>query len=195
MSEMQTEQAPPRGGVLTRRVGPLALWVWLVIITAAGLGYYLWKGKSSSTAAGADTSGTGSETSSSDVPDYVSQTTINLTEPAEPEQPGSPGNTGTPPPPPPPKGTKPPVKKPTAPGKKQPPVKKPATTTGKQPPIFSNSYTVKAGDTLDKLAAKFKVTRVELAHANGLGTGAGLRTGQILKVPGPLKPRSQGGPG
>lgn len=189
MSEMQAEAPSGGGGILTRRVGPLAVWAWLLIITVAGGAYYLWKSRSSSSSS-STTSGTGTETPSSSVPDYVSQTTVNLTEPAEPSQPASPGNTAPPPAAPPPAG-----KTPGPPSKNPGPVKKPATTTSKQPPIFSNTYTVKPGDTLDKLAAKFKVSRVELAHANGLGTGAGLKTGQELKVPGPLKPRSKGGPG
>jgi LysM repeat protein len=52
-------------------------------------------------------------------------------------------------------------------------------------PIFNATYTVKAGETLAKLAARYKITVEQLAHANGLGTGAGLRTGQTLKVPSP----------
>ena len=35
------------------------------------------------------------------------------------------------------------------------------------------------------IGKKYGITRVELAHANGLGTGAGLRTGQRLRVPSP----------
>jgi len=46
-------------------------------------------------------------------------------------------------------------------------------------------YKVQKGETLDSLAKKFGISRVDLAHANGLGTGAGLRTGQTLKVPAP----------
>jgi LysM repeat protein len=56
---------------------------------------------------------------------------------------------------------------------------------GGQPPIFNATYVVKKGQTLDSVAKQFKISRVELAHANGLGTGAGLRTGQKLKVPSP----------
>ncbi len=186
MSETAPEPSGGNGGMLGRKFGPLPVWGWLLIITGIGLGWYLLTRKTSSSA-----TGTGSSTPASDVPDYVSQTTVNVTEPAEPAPPSRPG----PPPPPPERGRG----KPGSPGKNgKPPVKaspKPAAKTASQPPIFSNSYTVKPGDTLDKLAEKFGVTRVELAHANGLGTGAGLRTGQVLKVPGPLKPRSEGGPG
>ena len=76
------------------------------------------------------------------------------------------------------------------------PVNKPAAKTGSsQPPLLSGTYKVKPGDTLASLAKKFGISRVELAHGNGLGTGAGLKTGQVLKVPGPLKTRAQGGAG
>lgn len=59
-------------------------------------------------------------------------------------------------------------------------------------------YTVKKGDTLASIAAKFGISVATLAHANvyvagevpgnakvgqTLGTGAGLKTGQVLKVP------------
>lgn len=80
------------------------------------------------------------------------------------------------------------------PGKK--PGKKPKQNRqNSQPPIMSDTYTVKPGQSLLQIAKMFHISRVELAHANGLGTGAGLRTGQKLKVPGPLRTRAQGGPG
>ena len=59
-------------------------------------------------------------------------------------------------------------------------------------------YTVQAGDTLASIAKKFGITVATLAHANvyvkgevagnkkvgqPLGTGAGLLTGQVLKIP------------
>lgn len=60
-----------------------------------------------------------------------------------------------------------------------------------------SSYTVKAGESLASIAAKFGISVAQLAHANvyvsgeagknkvgqRLGTGAGLKTGQVLKVP------------
>ena len=61
----------------------------------------------------------------------------------------------------------------------------PAPVPTAQVPIFNSVYKVQAGETLDSLAAKLGISRVDLAHANGLGTGAGLRTGQTLKVPSP----------
>ena len=54
-----------------------------------------------------------------------------------------------------------------------------------QPPIFNKTYIVKKGETLNSIAKQLGISRVDLAHANGLGTGAGLRTGQTLKVPSP----------
>lgn len=41
--------------------------------------------------------------------------------------------------------------------------------------------TVEAGQTLDSLAAKLEVSRENLAYWNGIGTGAGLRAGQVLR--------------
>jgi LysM repeat protein len=67
----------------------------------------------------------------------------------------------------------------------KPPGTRPAVPAAHQPPIFNATYIVRKGETLNSIAAKFRITRVELAHANGLGTGAGLRTGQRLKVPQP----------
>lgn len=77
-----------------------------------------------------------------------------------------------------------------------------ATKAGSTPtppkPASSQSYTVKAGDTLASVAAKFGISIATLAHANTyvpgevagnakvgqtLGTGAGLKTGQVLTVP------------
>ena len=89
---------------------------------------------------------------------------------------------------------------PTGSGSKAPPPrppqpKPPVRRKKAQPPLMSGSYTVKPGDSLASVAKRYKISRVELAHANGLGTGAGLREGSKLHVPGPLRTRAQGGPG
>jgi LysM repeat protein len=61
----------------------------------------------------------------------------------------------------------------------------------------SSTYTVKAGETLASIAAKYGISVATLAHNNvyvageaagktpgtKLGTGAGLKTGQVLKIP------------
>jgi LysM repeat protein len=179
------------GGTLGRKLGPLPVWAWLLILTGLAVGYWLLKGKgsSSSSSTGTDT-GT---TPAGDVPDYVSQTTVNVSTPAEPGQTGT-GSGATSAPPATTTAGKPPVS--TTPVKATPAPKAPAAkTTSKQPPVLSKKYTVKAGDTLDSLAKKFGISRVDLAHANGLGTGAGLKTGEQLNVPGPVVNTSAGGRG
>jgi LysM repeat protein len=69
--------------------------------------------------------------------------------------------------------------------------------TSTLPVATSSKYTVKAGDTLASLSSKFGISIGTLAHANTyvkgeaaaskvgqqLGTGAGLKTGQVLTVP------------
>jgi len=46
------------------------------------------------------------------------------------------------------------------------------------------SYKVRRGDSLYRVAQKFKVSRTALAQANGISRNAGLRRGQRLKIPG-----------
>lgn len=72
-----------------------------------------------------------------------------------------------------------------------------STKTSALPVATSSKYTVKAGDTLASLSSKFGISIGTLAHANTyvkgeasaskvgqtLGTGAGLKTGQVLTVP------------
>lgn len=52
-------------------------------------------------------------------------------------------------------------------------------------PVSSVEYTVKANDTLRALSVEFLGTRnrAELAHANNMGTGHGLRAGSAIDVP------------
>lgn len=71
------------------------------------------------------------------------------------------------------------------------------TTTVTKPATAYSTYTVKAGDTLASLASRYGISIGTLAHANTyvkgeaaaskvgqqLGTGAGLKTGQVLKIP------------
>ena len=80
-------------------------------------------------------------------------------------------------------GTTNPIVTPSLPQTPKPVTPKPGGS--QQPPIFNATYTVLKGETLASVAKKYGISRVELAHANGLGTGAGLRTGQKLKVPSP----------
>lgn len=178
--------APPRapsrsssgggGNVLTHRLGPLPTWVWIAIAAALIIAYSWWKSKSADTASSANTAS--SSTPADQVPQFVNQTYTTVTPPsvnvttgaAAPATPATPAAPATPAPTPAPVKTVAP--KPVAP--------KPA-----QPPIFNKTYTVKKGETLNSIAKSLGISRVDLAHANGLGTGAGLRTGQTLKVPSP----------
>ena len=78
------------------------------------------------------------------------------------------------------------------------PVPKNTGSPGTKPMTASGSYTVRAGDTLASVAARYGISIATLAHANKyvpgevagnakvgqpLGTGAGLRTGQVLTIP------------
>ena len=182
MSEAPPEtRAPSRsssgsgGNVLTHRLGPLPTWVWIAIAAALIIAYSWWKSKSANAASSANTSA--SSTPADQVPQFVNQTYTTVTPPPA----NVTVNNTTPAPAP--------VTQPTAPGpvqtgtpsKEPPPSRAPAT----QPPIFNKTYIVKKGETLNSIAKSLHISRVDLAHANGLGTGAGLRTGQTLKVPSP----------
>jgi LysM repeat protein len=72
------------------------------------------------------------------------------------------------------------------------------TSTAPASAAWTNTYVVKAGDTLASIAAKYGISVATLAQNNvyvsgevpgnkkvgqTLGTGAGLKTGQVLKVP------------
>ena len=181
--------AQPSGGgnVLTQKLGPLATWVWLLIATIAIVIYYLiakYRAGKSGTTTATGQAAPGQTAGVQDVPDIILQNytqqeanpTVNVPAPA-----GS-----TPPPQPAPTPAPPPVQPGGPPQQvKPPPVSTPPKPKPSQPPIFNSTYTVRAGDTLNSLSSRLGISRVELAHANGLGTGAGLRTGQKLKVPAP----------
>jgi len=152
------------------------MWVWLV--TGGGL-ILVWSVyKSRTSGKQQDTTAAADSTSAADVPQIVNQTYTTVQAPSvqEEPEPSEPARPGVPPPKP-PFRVFPPVVKPTS--------RRPGIPVAHQPPIFNAVYIVRKGETLNSVAAKFRITRVELAHANGLGTGAGLRTGQKLRVPQP----------
>ena len=176
----ETEAAAPRksgggGNPITRKIGPLPMWAWLAIFTVVIFVYAYIKKKSSAatastTAASTTAANTPGGVDASLVPQFVNQTytqvtppespTINVTVPtAAATTPATAATTAT---------------TPTAAG-----------SSSTQPPIMNGKYVVKAGQTLAQVAAQYGISRVTLAHANGLGTGAGLRTGQVLNVPSP----------
>src|SRR5215472_18039284 len=172
MSEPAPERARGGGNVFTHKLGPLPMLIWVVIVA-----WSLYRSRTSKQAA--DTTGTG--TPASDVPQFVNQTYTTVQapsvqseqpEPAEPAEPPAGGG-----------GFHPPVHLPPSAIPK--PAPRPAVPVAHQPPIFNSTYIVRRGDTLNSVASRFRITRVELAHANGLGTGAGLRTGERIKVSAP----------
>ncbi len=65
-----------------------------------------------------------------------------------------------------------------------PPVSTPTTTTPPPPATTTTvTYTVVAGDTLYKIAAKFHTTVAAIASANGITNANLIRVGQKLKIP------------
>lgn len=180
MSEQAPERAPARakgGNVFTHRIGPLPMWIWVALAGGVIVAWSFYKSKTS-----AASTSTASGVPASDVPQFVNQTyttvsppnvTVDNTPDTDESPPAIKGNTA-------PSG-------PAIPSNYHPPIHNPPAPRpgGKQPPIFNATYMVRKGDTLNSVAKRFGITRVELAHANGLGTGAGLRTGQRIKVPQP----------
>jgi len=174
------------GNVFTNKIGPLPMIAWVGIIGAVIIGWAYLKNRGSSSQAAA---GDGS-TPASDVPQFVNQTYTTVTAPTV-EQPQTQtgtipvggGDGGPPSSQPQPFIPGPPGGGSFHPPHPKPPVRRGGGGTGQ--PIFNATYVVKPGDTLDKVAKKYRITREQLAHANGFGTGAGLKTGQRLKVPSP----------
>jgi len=188
-----SESAPESGGrggggsFFTRKAGPLPMWGWMAIVGVLVLVYAYYKKSKSATAATTQTAATNNTpggVDSSLVPQFINQTYTNETPPAAPNV--TVNNTVPIPTPdvdiPPPPSVTPPNPKPPAP--------RPAPLAS---PIFNGTYKVKKGQTLAQVATQFGITREQLAHANGLGTGAGLRDGQTLKVPNP-SPKGKPGP-
>ena len=178
MSEAAPERAPARargGNVFTNRIGPLPMWAWVAIIGGVIVAWSLFKSRTSGKQQAQDTS-----TPASDVPQFVNQTYTTVQAPNVQDEDEAPPSSPHPSAPPP----KPPIPVTYRPPTPKPPVTRPPVPS-KQPPIFNAVYIVRKGDTLNSVARRFGVTRVELAHANGYGTGAGLRTGEHLKVPQP----------
>ena len=183
MAEMSPERAPARASVknvFTNKLGPFPMWAWLVIGGGGIIAWAWWRSRQQAQTAASSAADT--SVPADQVPQFVNQTYTTVTPPSvtvsEPgSTPGPPGNPG----PPGPAGPAGPVTYPRP---------RPAVPAA-QPPIFNATYRVLKGETLDSVAKKFRISRVELAHANGLGTGAGLRTGQVLKVP---RPAPQGTP-
>jgi len=67
--------------VLREKIGPLETWVWLLIITIAGLGWYAIAARKKQAAGTPTTSTTGPSQSSANVPQFVIQNTFPSTVP------------------------------------------------------------------------------------------------------------------
>lgn len=183
MSETSVESSRSSGGsgnFFTRKMGLLPVWAWAAIVLGLVFAYSEYKKKKSATSSTTTTAGGVNSPGGVDaslVPQFINQTYENVTPPAAPNVTVNntvPTDNDVPPPAtttPPPPTTGPPTPSP----RPNPPFE----------PIFNGTYVVRKGQTLQQVATMFHISREQLAHANGLGTGAGLRTGQSLKVPVP----------
>jgi LysM repeat protein len=177
MSVPAPESTGGGGNFLTRKIGPLPMWGWAAIILGLVL-IYSYKKKSQQNTAAQASANTPGGVDASLVPQFINQEYVNTTPPAAPNVtvnntvPGEPEDVDVSSP-----ASPPPTHIPPHP--KSPPTR-PITPFE---PIFNGTYVVKKGETLQQVATKFRISREELAHANGLGTGAGLRAGQRIRVP------------
>jgi len=70
--------------MLRAKAGPFAVWLWLVIITIAGLAYYLYE-QHKNAASGTTAAGTNTPEGYAQVPETVNQTDITFAPPTAPE--------------------------------------------------------------------------------------------------------------
>ena len=194
MSQMQPEVQPESGNVFTRKVGPLPMWAWMGIALAVAIVFYLYKknkagsGNSQSSTQNSSVNTPGGVDASL-VPQFVNQVYNQETPPIAPNvtvtnniPPGTDNdNTG---------GGTPPAKTPKPPGNRVPTPHK----------VTYKTITVQPGQTLQSLAQQYHTTPDQIADIPGnvyvkgevpgdkkvgqqLGSGAGLKTGQKIKVP------------
>ncbi len=138
--------------LLTTKWGPLPVWAWAGIALALAYLYSKYKASTSTASSTAASTGTGDDSSETDAvaPQFVIENNM----PA-----ASVGTTAstpvtTPAQPTPPPVVTPPGKTPAPPTTTKPPTTPPKKTT---PAPKATDYTVKAGDTLTSIAAKYKV--------------------------------------
>lgn len=193
MSEPAPEQetGTTGGGFMTRKFFGLPAIVWIIIVIIVAYLYFRRAGSSSGAGGGAtSTSGSG-QADTGDITFTPGTSTVEVqgnTGPATDTQQNTTqttNNSGTPNPQPTP-NPKPPTK----------------SHTGQM-----KTYTVKKGQSLEQIAKQFGIDVACLAHNNvyvkgevpgnrkvgqPLGTGAGLKTGQVLKIPTNTQCKQQG---
>jgi LysM repeat protein len=183
--------APKRENVFTHKLGPLPMWGWVAIAGGILVAWRWYSNKQAASTATASTSATGNPNT---VPQFVNQTYVSTQPPVAPSA-ATPATPAAPAAPTPVPGAPTPVS-PT------PSTTRPATITPRPmaatPAPPKQTYVVKPGDTLASVAKKYGISVATLAHANvyvpgevagnkkvgqPLGTGAGLKTGQVLTIP------------
>jgi LysM repeat protein len=195
MSQMQPEVQPESGNVFTRKVGPLPMWAWMGIALALAIVYYLYKknkaGSTSSQNSAQNSSvNTPGGVDASLVPQFVNQVYNQETPPVAPNVTVTNNIPATPPDNDHPGGGTPPVQGPKTPPNRVVPKAK----------VTYKTIKVQPGQTLQSLAQQYHTTPDQIADVPGnvyvkgevpgdkkvgqqLGSGAGLKTGQTLKIP------------
>jgi LysM domain len=166
VSQMAPERAAPRKeNVFTRKIGPLSMWVWLVIIGGGILAYSLYKSKT----AGSTSSTSAAGTDASQVPQFVNQTYTTVTPPVA----GPPPTTGPIPTEPPPFHRPPPgpARRPPRPGEKE-----------------TRTERLRHRGNLLQIAKRNGIDEEDLLEANPelqkyKGTGRQLPVGTVVRIP------------
>lgn len=84
MSETAPESTG-RGNIFTRKLGPLPMWVWMLIGLVIAIVFYMYNKNKSSSAASQNAANTPGGVDSSLVPQFVNQTYVNNTPPPAPD--------------------------------------------------------------------------------------------------------------
>lgn len=82
MSETMPERPTHRGGMFTRKVGPLPVWAWMAVGLVAAIAFYLIQKKNAPAASTAAPSTATGTTASSSIPQFVNQVYTNGSPPA-----------------------------------------------------------------------------------------------------------------
>lgn len=170
------------GNALTQRLGPLATWVWLLIITLAILGYAYWKNRKNAATQQTGQAQPGQAVPAQTVPDIILQNQLqqSQTQTVTPPAAATPPTAPTPPPPAP---TPPPVPGPKPP--KKPPKKYETVMVGRWTPVPGRHNLAPWNSTLWGIATHYNVPGgyQALAKLNGIKDANLIHPGQKIKVP------------